>query len=172
MAQEPGCSAPLLHGTRLRFELHTLPGHFIIAPLRQNPENGHACLIHVDLPTQGAPASTAALGCHIPQRHHSQPQHTVLPGKAVILHTYLQLIGFWPLFISQEAVRTGQMEDRRPEMRASSNEFTPDTIQPIPSLLSLILILQITPIPKSFRSPNHNLQVKRLVVLGSPVVTF
>lgn len=99
-------SSAFLCGAGFRFQLHKFSGNFIIGSLRQNPQDCESSFIHVDPAPEGAPASTASFVCYVSELHHCYPQHSVLPSKAVILHTDLELVGIGAVFIPQYAENT------------------------------------------------------------------
>lgn len=96
-------SGAFLRGAGLRFQFHKLPGHFIVGPLREDPQDGEPRLVHVDAAPQRAPAGAAAFVRYVSELHHSDAQHPVLPRKAVILHADLELVGVGAVFVSQDA---------------------------------------------------------------------
>lgn len=102
-------SGAFLCGAGLRFQLHKFLGNFIIGSLRENPQDCESSLIHVNPAPEGAPASTASFVCYISELHHCYPQNPVLPGKAVILHTDLELVGIGAVFIPQDAGKHTQV---------------------------------------------------------------
>lgn len=102
-------SGAFLCGAGLRFQLHKFLGNFIIGSLRENPQDCESGLIHVNPAPEGAPASTASFVCYVSELHHCYPQNPVLPGKAVILHTDLELVGIGAIFIPQDAGKHTQI---------------------------------------------------------------
>lgn len=102
-------SGAFLCGAGLRFQLHKFLGNLIIGSLRENPQDCESSLIHVNPAPEGAPASTASFVCYVSELHHCYPQNSVLPGKAVIFHTNLELVGIRAIFIPQDAEKHTQV---------------------------------------------------------------
>lgn len=89
----------------LGLELDKFFGHFIIYALRENPQDGEACVIQVQAPAQCAPASAGSLLHYIPQLHDSNANETIFSGKAIVFNTNVELIGIRLIFISKYAAQ-------------------------------------------------------------------
>lgn len=85
-------AATFLGGALVRLELHELFRHVVVVALREDPQHRQARLVHVDAPAQRHPAGDAALAGYVLHLQHGHAHGAVLPGKAVVLHTHLQLV--------------------------------------------------------------------------------
>lgn len=83
------CSSAFLSRPSLRLEPDELLGHLVSSALGQNAQDGVARVIEVYPAAQGTPAGAAAPLQRVTQLQHGDPQHTVRPAEAVILHAHL-----------------------------------------------------------------------------------
>lgn len=96
-------AAALLCRALVRLELDELLGHVVIVTLGQNAQDGQSGFVHVDAFAQRQPTGRAALGGHVLQLQDGHAHSAVLPGKAVVLHTHLELVALRAHLVTQGA---------------------------------------------------------------------
>lgn len=128
----------------VRLELDELLGHVVVVALGEDAQDGEAGLVHVDAFAQRQPAGDAAFRGHVLQLQDGHAHGAVLPSKAVVFHTHLQLVALRTHLVAQGAAK-GNKEEAEVYTSISTSS---------PSLIALCL------------------QSERLVVFRSPAVVL
>ena len=89
-------------GPSTRLDTDKLPGHLIIGSLRQDPQDGAASVVYVQVAPQRDPACAATAIDYIAQLHDTTTYQSVLAGEAVVLDAYVKLIRIWLIFITED----------------------------------------------------------------------
>lgn len=91
---------------RLRLQADELFGHFVVGPLREDPGDGQARLVHVDVPHQRVRGVQADLVGELVELKYSDADDAVLAGEAVILQRDVELVRFGTVFTTQNTEDT------------------------------------------------------------------
>lgn len=96
-------AATLLSRTLVWLELDELFCHVIVVALGEDAQHRQARLVHVNASAQRHPAGDAAFVGYVLHLQHGHAHSAVLSGKAVVLHTQLQLVALWTDLSAQGA---------------------------------------------------------------------
>ena len=92
--------------TTFRLELDELLGHFVVAALRQNAQDGPACLVELDASPERTPARTRALLSNLAQLHDGDADEAVLASEVVVFGTDVELVRPRVILIANNAATT------------------------------------------------------------------
>lgn len=110
-------SRRLLGRARFRFQPYELLGHLVVGPLREDPHDGEARVVHVHAADERIRGVQADLIDQVSELQHGDADDAVLASEAVVLQRHVELVRLRPVLATQDTAeeRDGNVTNKRRE---------------------------------------------------------